>query len=61
MNSALQYCPLTLQFSKAGMAGEPYTANGNSRYETQFRNESCHNSVIGKWQLPISNYQLPGT
>jgi hypothetical protein len=30
-------------YLKAGMAGEPYAANGNSRYETEFRNESCHN------------------
>jgi hypothetical protein len=26
------------------MAGEPYAANGHSRYETEFRNESGHNS-----------------
>jgi cytoskeletal protein RodZ len=26
------------------MADEPYAANDNSHYETEFRNESCHNS-----------------
>jgi hypothetical protein len=35
------------------MAGEPYAANGNSRYETQFRNESCHNRMTVNRFLPL--------
>jgi hypothetical protein len=45
---------------KAGMAGEPYAANGNARYETQFRNERCHNRKLGvmpDWQ-GIREYEI---